>query len=192
MLPVSLPQDRGLALVAARPGRVVRPVQLTEPDGIPVVRSSPADPANPATSTGTLGPHPRPARPYRRPAVRPTTRTLLLLLLLVLEPQLLAGAASEAEVIGIIVIIVEAATATAAAATAGATALAANTTDEAVEDGELGLELDAVDAGLEGALEVEEAGGLDAEEHGVQDDDQHVRVDQVAQDLVGIAARRRR
>lgn len=111
-----------------------------------------------------------------------------------LEPQLLAGAARETEVIGIIVIIVETTTATAAAAaaTAGATALAANTTDEAVEDGELGLELDAVDAGLEGALEVEEAGGLDAEQDRVQDDDQHVRVDQVAQDLVGIAARRRR
>lgn len=79
MLPVRLPQDRGLALVAARPGRVVRPIQLAEPDGITIVRSSAADPA---TAAGTLGPHPRPTRPNRRPAVRPTTRTLLLMLVL--------------------------------------------------------------------------------------------------------------
>lgn len=73
--------------------------------------------------------------------------------------------------------------------------------DEAVEDDELELELDAVDAGLEGALQVEHVGALDAEQDHVEGEDDGVCVDELPQHrllLLGLlgargrACRRRR
>lgn len=58
----------------------------------------------------------------------------------------------------------------------------ADRVDEAVEDDKLELELDAVDAGLKGALEVEEVGALDAEQGDVEGNDEHVGPDELPED----------
>lgn len=67
-----------------------------------------------------------------------------------------------------------------------AVGVGAQALDEAIKDDELDLELNAVDAGLKSALQVEEVGALDAEERGVEGDDQQVRVDEVVQHLVRV------
>lgn len=67
--------------------------------------------------------------------------------------------------------------------------------DEAVEDDELELELDAVDGRLEGALQVEQARVLHAQQRDIEADDEHVDVQQVVQQrlrLAALGARRRR
>ena len=171
--------------MAARPGPI-RPVQLTEPDIAPFVPSS----SSPDVACCALRPPPRAAGPETHGVAGITVRALLLLLvqvLLALE-MLQAGARVARVVAAGAVAVVEAAAATAV----GAAAVGADALDEAVEDDELDLELDAVDAGLEGALEVEEAGGLDAEQRGVQRDDQQVGVDQVPQHLLRVARGRGR
>lgn len=79
------------------------------------------------------------------------------------------------------------------AAAAGAKDVAgglADRVDEAVENDKLELELDAVDAGLEGTLEVKEVGALNAEQGDVEGDDERVGPDELPQDgalLAGLA-----
>lgn len=77
----------------------------------------------------------------------------------------------------------------------GAHLAAGDGLDEAVEDDELELEFDAVDGGLEGALQVEQAGVLDPEQGHVEPDDEQVDVDEVVQHRLGparLVPRRRR
>lgn len=68
----------------------------------------------------------------------------------------------------------------------GAEAAALDALEEAVQDDELELQLDAVDGGLEGALQVEQVRVLDAEERDVEADDEHVDVEEVVKQRLGL------
>ena len=59
--------------------------------------------------------------------------------------------------------------------------------DQSVEDGKFDAQFDAVDAGFEGPLDVEEIGELDGDDGNVEEDDNKVGVDEVFHDLTAVA-----